>query len=149
MHSALIRNDDLILAEATKPLGTQKAPAVTKNALAHLNNGKAAYAQKDYDRAVAELDRALSINRNIAEAYFYRGAAYSVKGDYDRAIADYTAALRINPTYANAYNNRGNAYKNKEDYDRAIADYNAALRINPNDATAKDGLERARRARGY
>ncbi|MDR2518369.1 MAG: hypothetical protein LBD13_03025, partial [Spirochaetaceae bacterium] len=37
MHSALIRNDDLILAEATKPLGTQKAPAVTKNALAHLN----------------------------------------------------------------------------------------------------------------
>jgi tetratricopeptide (TPR) repeat protein len=136
MHPALIRNNDPLLAEITQPIGNQNTPVVTKNALEHLNNGNAAYAQKDYDRAIADYTAALRINPDYATAYYNRGLAYANKKDYDRAIADYTAALRINPDYASTYYGRGLAYSHKGDYDRAVADYTAALRISPDYAAA-------------
>jgi tetratricopeptide (TPR) repeat protein len=97
-----------------------------------------------YDRVIADCDRALDLNPDIAHAhnnrtiaYNSRGDVYHKKGDYDRAIADYDKALALNPNYANAYNNRGNAYaEGKRDYDRAIADFDKGLALNPNFAAA-------------
>jgi Tfp pilus assembly protein PilF len=43
----------------------------------------------------------------------------------------------------------GNAYLSKKDYERAVANFEAALKIDPNHAEAKDGLEEARKARGW
>ena len=77
----------------------------------------------DYDRAIADYNKALELDPKDATAYNNRGFTYDNKGDYDKAIADYDAAIRLNPEYARAYNNRGFTYDKKGDYDRAIADY--------------------------
>ena len=47
----------------------------------------------DYDRAIADYNKALELDPKDATAYNNRGYAYRQKGDYDKAIADYDKAL--------------------------------------------------------
>ena len=127
-----IRNNDPILAGLTASLEQQiKAEQITEEALTHLNMGKDYYAAGVYDAAIQEFDKALAINKQLSDAYFYRGLAYYNKSDIEKAVADYNAALRIDPNYAVVYNNRGFTYYAKGDIEKAIADWTAALRINP------------------
>jgi tetratricopeptide (TPR) repeat protein len=79
----------------------------------YVRSGIAWSHKRDFDRAIADYNQALSNNPQYAEAYSNRGFAWLNKLDYDRAIADYTQALRINPQLAGAYNNRGIAWGNK------------------------------------
>jgi tetratricopeptide (TPR) repeat protein len=127
MHTDKIRPDDAELAD----LITGKPPAITDEALAYLSKGEDLYREGKYDDAIRELDRALAMNGNLAEGYYFRGNAYDEKGNLDRAIEDYDAALRIKPDYINALNDRGIAHRNKGNYDKAIEDYDAALKIKP------------------
>jgi lipoprotein NlpI len=95
-----------------------------------VDRGAAHASKSQFDRAIQDLDQAIRLNPNYAEALRNRGSAYSLKGQFDRAIQDYDQAIRLNPNYALAYNNRGNAYSAKGDNDRAIADYNDTIRLN-------------------
>ncbi|MFT7587359.1 MAG: tetratricopeptide (TPR) repeat protein, partial [Cellvibrionaceae bacterium] len=65
---------------------------------------------KDYERAIADYDRAIELNPEDATAYNNRGNSYSNQGDEERAIADYDRAIELNPEEATAYNNRGHSY---------------------------------------
>jgi len=87
-----------------------------------------------YDRAIDDINRAIRLDPNDADAYLLRGAMYYNKGDNDRTIADCTEAIRLDPNFARAYVSRGLTYARKGDYDRAIADYTQAIRIDPNNA---------------
>ena len=49
----------------------------------------------DYDRAIANYDRAIWLQPDYIDAYYNRGLAYSNKGDYDRAIADLEKVLEL------------------------------------------------------
>ena len=90
-----------------------------------------------WDKAIAEYNKAIEINPSYAEAYYNRGLAYAQgKGQFDKAISDWNKAIELNPSYAEAYNNRGNAYQAKGQYDRAISDYTKAIEINPSYAEA-------------
>jgi tetratricopeptide (TPR) repeat protein/S1-C subfamily serine protease len=89
-----------------------------------------------YDAAVADYDKALALNPDLAYAYNNRGFAYSNLGKYDAALADYGKALALNPDDAEAYYNRGVTYSNLGKYDAALADYGKALALNPDDAEA-------------
>ena len=131
-YTARIYNNDTVLANITAPHGAIPAPRITENALDHLNRGKDLYAEGKLDEAIAEFDKAIAIDRNLAEAYRYRGIAYSMKGNSDRAMADFNEAIRLDPNYATAYVGRGFEYSNKGDHDRAIADFTQAIRLNPN-----------------
>ena len=89
----------------------------------------------EYDRAIADFDKAIRLDPNNAEFYYKRGTAFINKGDYDRAIADYDQAIRLKPT-TSAYGSRALAYSSKGEYDRAIADCDQALKLDPNNDTA-------------
>ena len=65
-----------------------------------------------------DVDEAIALDPQDAEAYAIRGNVYFDKGDYDRAIADYDEAIALDPQYASAYYNRGNAYSDKGDSTR-------------------------------
>jgi tetratricopeptide (TPR) repeat protein len=103
-----------------------------------------AYARKgDYDRAIADYDRALQLNPSLANAYYSLGVAYEHKGDFDRAIGDFDQALRLTPNDADAFYGRGLAYARRGYYDSAIQDYDQALRINSSYAAAFYNRSRA------
>ena len=58
-----------------------------------------AYRQKgDWDRAIAEYNRAIEVNPKYGEAYMNRGIIYYYKGDLDRALEDYNRAADWTPT---------------------------------------------------
>ena len=66
-------------------------------AAAFNNRGSAYSAKQDYDRAIADLNQAISLNPRLAVAFINRGNIYYAKRDYDRAIADYDSAIKIDP----------------------------------------------------
>jgi Flp pilus assembly protein TadD len=94
--------------------------------------------KKDYRGALAEFNRAIQLNPNLAIAYNYRGILKGEKiGDSQGALADYNRAIQLNPNDAKAYNNRGILKANKlGDIQGALAEYNRAIQLNPSEAIA-------------
>ena len=119
-----------------------------KHDSAYLNRGVAYLNKRDeaiklgsagteyIDRAMTDLNAAVSLNQADAMAYFNRGILYGLKEDFDRAIADYTQAIQINPDFLSPYINRGNLYKQSGQTEKAFTDYNVALRIDPQSVEA-------------
>jgi len=102
------------------------------NILAYKKRGVAYSAEKQYDKAISDYNKALKIEVNDEEIYYNRGNAYLEIGEYEKAILDYTYALKIKPNDPKIYYNRANVYIKIRDYEKAISDYNEALKINPN-----------------
>ena len=103
-----------------------------------------------------------------AEDFMKSGDEHFLKGDYDKAIADFETVLYNNQNSPFAqqakegliqaqnaklvanenFINSGFAHYEKKEYDQAIADFEAALKLFSNNARAKEGLEKAKKARG-
>jgi tetratricopeptide (TPR) repeat protein len=90
------------------------------------------YKKGDLQGAIADLDKAISLNPDYAEAYNSRGLTYRALKDYQKAIADYDKAIALNPKLALAYTNRGIIYHALKEYPKAIADFDKAIEINAN-----------------
>jgi len=100
------------------------------------NLGKNKGQSGDYKGAIADLNQAIKIKPDYANAYNGRGVAKYNLGDKQGAIADYNQAIKIKPDYADAYHNRGLAKYNLGDKQGAIADYNQAIQLKPDYADA-------------
>jgi tetratricopeptide (TPR) repeat protein len=88
------------------------------------------------DESIADLNRAIQLNSNDAQAYNNRGNVKRAQGDLDGAIADYNRAIELDPNYAPPYQNRGFVKALKGDYEEAIADYDRAIQLDPKNAIA-------------
>jgi tetratricopeptide (TPR) repeat protein len=124
---------DVQIRSCTALILSEREP-VKDRAIAHNNRGIAYYGEKDYDRAIADYDAAVSLDPGYATGYYNRGNAWQVKGDNDRAILDYDRALALQASFSAVYYNRGNAYRAKGEIDRAIDDYDVGLELFPNSA---------------
>ena len=100
------------------------------------NRGFAYYEKGEYDRAIADYDRAIQLTPDYAYAFSNRGNVYDHKGEYDRAIADYDQVIRLKPDHALSFYNRGIAYRLKGEYEQAIRDYDRAIELKPDYANA-------------
>ena len=77
--------------------------------------------------AISDYTKTLEIDKNYAEAYYYRGRAFGVKGEYDKAIADFSKVIASNAGNGEAYCNRGVAYAGKRQFDKAWDDVKKAV----------------------
>ncbi|HLN08783.1 MAG TPA: caspase family protein, partial [Xanthobacteraceae bacterium] len=109
---------------AASPAGAEPATALMGRANGYL-------AKRDYDRAIADYDMAISRDPGLVAAYGGRARARIAKGDLDAALADYDQALRLNPRATQFYVDRGNAWRRKGRIDRGIADFSEAIRLDP------------------
>ncbi len=85
----------------------------------------------DYDRALDDLNAAISLDPKYALAYNNRGLVYKGLKDYRRAIEDFSSGIALDPKSPFALLNRGDTYRALGDDARALEDYNAALRLDP------------------
>ena len=76
---------------------------------AYEDRGFAHQGKGDHGRAIADLDQALRLYPNNADAYSIRGWSYEQKGDLNRAIADYGQAVRLDSYLREARDRRNNA----------------------------------------
>ena len=86
--------------------------------------------KREYDRALALLNKALEIEPDNAIVINSRGLAYASKGDEERALADYDLALQKRPNYSPPYNNRGIIFMRRGELDRAYEELRIALSLN-------------------
>jgi tetratricopeptide (TPR) repeat protein len=90
----------------------------------------------EYDKAIADFDKAIELNPEYAVAYNNRGFVYQNQGEHDKATADFDEAIALDPEFAMAYNNRGFTYLKMEQFEQAIADFDEAIASNPELAIA-------------
>ncbi|MDR2905285.1 MAG: tetratricopeptide repeat protein [Helicobacteraceae bacterium] len=115
--------------------------AASDNSKTFLNRGNEAIKDKDYQTAISDYTKAIQIDPNNADAYYFRGFAYyKIFGDLDKAIPDFTKAIKIDPNNARAYVSRGNVYDSLGDHNKAIADYTKAIEIDPNNVASAYSL---------
>jgi tetratricopeptide (TPR) repeat protein len=86
--------------------------------------------KRDYEGALAVLNKALELDPDNATVLNSRGLAYFNKGDEDRAMADYDLALQKRPNFPAPYNNRGLIFLRRGELQRAYDEFNIALSLN-------------------
>lgn len=119
------------LAEA-KTVKSQSKQAPLASARAYYDRAGTHYMNHDYEAQLEDLDKAIDLDPNLAEAYFMRGNLYAQnlpkqRGGYEKAIADYTRCLEIKPNDAGARWNRAMHYPDIGRTDDAIADWTIYL----------------------
>lgn len=88
----------------------------------------------DFEKALKDYDRALELDAELREDYYYHialGAALAGAGDNDKAIEEFNSAIKINPESAPAYNGRGVALRQKGAWKDAIQDHEKSLQLSP------------------
>jgi tetratricopeptide (TPR) repeat protein len=130
-----------------------------QSAFEYFSIGLVKYNLNDFEKAIADFDKALEANPEYSEAFNLRGASKFNLGDHEGAIEDYSKAIELDkrqtggvrltvydqrgrmiesanqamadPSLAAPYYNRALAREALEDYQGAIEDYTSALNIDP------------------
>ena len=113
---------------------TQKAIALDDSlSLAHSVLGLVYVHKKQYERAIAEGQRAITLAPNDAEGYVNLGIILNFAGRPEETIRLVEKAIRLNPRYPASYlANLGWAYTLTRQYEEAITVLKRALTRNPN-----------------
>ncbi|HEY9610345.1 tetratricopeptide repeat protein, partial [Allocoleopsis sp.] len=83
----------------------------------------------NHDAALADYEKAISLNPNSARAFYNRGLTRNRLNQHQSAIQDYSEAIRLQPTFAEAFYNRGLSRFNLKNYKEAIDDLNKAAAL--------------------
>jgi tetratricopeptide (TPR) repeat protein len=89
-----------------------------------------AKSRDEYQKALADFQRAVDLNPRMPQAYNGLGYAYRKLGDYARALENYDRALRLNPKFVDAIEYRGEAYLGLNQLDDAKQAYMALFAMN-------------------
>jgi TolB-like protein/Flp pilus assembly protein TadD len=105
------------------------------NPFGHVAKGNVLRVERRFEDAVAEFERALALDPNLAEAYGSLGYIQIAIGQYQNAIEFFDKATRLSPQNQQlAFWNTGNglAYFGLQQYDQAIEWARRAIAVNPN-----------------
>ncbi len=125
------------------------AAAARDSHLIHYYLGAAYIDNGEYEKAKSELDNAIRIKPDYADAYNSLGIYYYKVGHYEEAIAACNQAIRMNPNDGEAYNNLGIDYYKLGRYEEAEKAYKQAISINPDFAEAYNNLGSLYGTEGY
>ena len=99
------------------------------DAAAHFNLGTALTVAGDYDRAVQEYGRALTLRPAYPQAHTNLGSILLARGDTATAAAHFAAAIQLDPTNAQASYNAGVAAGRLGRYTEAVTHLQRALSV--------------------
>ena len=98
----------------------------------------------ELDAAIAQYQRALEVDPNLADAHSELATALLTKGDSQKAEAHYLEAARLDPKRADIHSNLGTLLLNEGKTSQAIIQYEEALRIDPTLTEAAENLRVAK-----
>ena len=97
--------------------------------------------KRQYEKAIAEDEKAIALNPNGADVHAHLGMTLNYMGRPEEAIASLKKAIRLNPIPPNWYLfSLGDGYRLTEQYEEAIAAYKRVLHSNPDDMLSLMGL---------
>jgi tetratricopeptide (TPR) repeat protein len=121
-------------------IGMLQADVLSRPGWEHLAPSLAYLHQGEYDRAVAECDKAVGVLQDdraaLAMAHLRRGVAQQARDHHTEAVADAAEAIRLAP-HAVTFFTRGEIHLLQGQYAEAIEDFTQALQHDPNLALAQ------------
>ncbi|MEW6076964.1 MAG: tetratricopeptide repeat protein [Thermodesulfobacteriota bacterium] len=125
---------------------------------AYYNRGLAHRNRGDYDSALADYNRAITLCEDCADVYNNRANIYLIRKQYEAALKDYSLAIQLmseepaneirNRDLARVYTNRGILFLQQKSYDLAVSDVTAAVRLVPDFPEAYGHRAKAHAAMG-
>lgn len=112
-------------------------PANVQSA-SYLSRGLAYSGKGELDKALADMNKAISLQSDNAFAYPNRASVYEKQDEVDKAIADYAKAIKLNPKFPFPYRGRGLLLLKKGKDAEAEADFAKYLQLNPTGKPALD-----------
>ena len=103
-----------------------------------VGRGNLLRSQNDFPAALADLNQAIKLNPEGAQAYHARGLIY--QRNNVQAITDFNNAIDRDPFAGEPYQARGQSLMATGKFDAAIEDFNAALNVNATTSEAWSGL---------
>lgn len=97
--------------------------------------------ERNYVEAVSDLQRAVRLRPDIAEAFHNLGFAFERTGDIRNAARAYERAINLRPNYPSALNNLGFLLATSEtEIEKAVMLCRKAVELQPNSASFQDSL---------
>ncbi len=112
--------------------GTGSAGGSGNEVASTLQEGKAAFAKQDWQKAIESFKKVLAADPNQPEAHAYMGAILLQAGHADGALMAFDKALSLNPNFPMALWGKGMAlYQGKNDYAGAREIFEKLLQMIP------------------
>ena len=96
-----------------------------------LERASAYFGVGEHERALADVNRAIELDRSINQFWYLRGRIHASRNEYAQAIADLSEGIRVTPLAEqyHGYRRRGDVESSFSKIDQAIADYSEAIRL--------------------
>jgi Flp pilus assembly protein TadD len=98
----------------------------------------------EYDEAIRELKKAISLKPDYPDLHNYLGIAYGNNGMIDDAVHEFEIALKINPYYIKARLNLALLYYENSRYEEAQVQLDEVLAVQPDNKLANNLLQELR-----
>jgi protein O-GlcNAc transferase len=98
----------------------------------------------DYEEAIRELKKAISLKPDYPDLHNYLGIAYGNNGMIDDAVHEFEIALKINPYYIKARLNLALLYYENSRYEEAQVQLDEVLAVQPDNNLANNLLHELR-----
>jgi len=115
-------------------------PQAQSPATSHYLRGVDLLRNQEPTAAVAELDEAIKLAPQLAEAYDAKGRARLAEGDPASALGEFRHAIELKPSLAEAHLGLGLAVGQMGNLDAAAKEFRAAIRLRPGFAEAHKRL---------
>ena len=99
---------------------------------------------KNYDNAINNFNKSISINSNFPNTYNNKGIALAEKRDYSEAIINYDKAIKLKKDYADAYLNKGISLNKLKRFSEAIKYFKLLIKVKPLDPKIYNNLGNAK-----
>jgi len=101
--------------------------------------------KRNPEKALAYLDKAISIKDNNFQYYNNRGRIRFAIYDFDGALADFNKSVELDSNSFVSYNNRGATHQQLCNFKEALSDYDKALNLKPDYIEAQNNRDKVLR----
>jgi tetratricopeptide (TPR) repeat protein len=121
-------------------LWTKTVQSSPTSSVAHGSLGRAYQENGLLNKAIAEYETAIQINRRDHKAYYNLGTIYEKQDRVDDAIDQYKKSIYANREFQDSHFNLANLYAKNGLLDKAIPHYQKVIQIDPEDFEARNNL---------
>ena len=113
-------------------------PKSKQNRLAqkHVRRGYELYKKNRFSKARQELDKAIEMNPQNPEAYFWRARTLIKMVQYDEAVKDLEKVIDLKPAYSPAYDNLGWLLMLSKRHEESLSYLNRSIELKPENGWA-------------
>jgi tetratricopeptide (TPR) repeat protein len=116
--------------------------SMDKEAMKNYNIGSTFMKEKNYEKAIEFLNKAVEMDDNFAFAWDNLGLSYRRSGQFEKAVEAYKKSLKADPNGKTPMMNLGVAYESLKKYDDAVVAYDNYIKHLKDDPEGYYGLSR-------